>query len=133
MPQYRFIDDRDGSIHEIIMGMNDDHSYITPDGYKLRRLWDVAPNANIDSTSNLNPFDSKAYVDLTAKKQGTIGDLENLSRELSEKRTDKAGQDEVKQKMFKDYSKKRGGAKCALERQEIIANITKNPIELKIK
>ena len=44
--------------------------------------------------------------------KGTYGDLQDYSKELSEKRkTMNNGVDPVQQKFFKDYSKQRKGAK----------------------
>ena len=41
----------------------------------------------------------------------TVGDMWDLSKDMSEKRAKKAGKDPVKEKYFKDYEKKRKGVK----------------------
>lgn len=58
---------------------------------------------------NSDPFSQRAFVEETARKRGTVGDMMDYSRELSEKRAQKnGGVDPVQTKFFKDYQKKIG-------------------------
>lgn len=93
---------------EVIQGMNDEHSY-EEDGLAWERVF-LAPNASIDADAD--PFNSRQFVETTAAKKGTMGDMMDYSKELSEKRARKnGGVDPVKEKYYKDYSKARNGAK----------------------
>lgn len=103
MPIYSYIDDDTGEIHDVAQGMNDVHEYYH-NGKKLRRIFYV-PNASIDTNVN----SESAFVEKTAKMRGTIGDIQDYSKELSEKRG--GFNDPVRQKYYKDYSAKRKGAK----------------------
>jgi hypothetical protein len=51
------------------------------------------------------------FVRVTSSQRGNVGDLFDRSKELSEKRQKIYGKDPVKNKYFKDWSKKRGGKK----------------------
>ena len=131
MPIYLYLDERDNSIHEVIQTMKEEHRYFI-DGYELKRVF-INPQANIGSTSKLDPMDSKSYVNLTREKRGTVGNLQDLSKELSIKREEKLGIDPQKQAHFNRYAKIRNGRRHPLERKEKLEKILKEPIELKIK
>jgi hypothetical protein len=102
MPIYSYIDDN-GEVHDVVQGMNDVHEYYH-EGKKLRRIY-YSPNASIDT----NVSSENSFIEKTGKMRGTIGDIQDYSRELSEKRG--GFNDPIKQKYYKDYSKKRKGAK----------------------
>lgn len=89
-----------GEIVEVSQGMNDEHVYVV-DGVKWNRIFTV-PNASIDT--KIDPFSSKDFAQKTLKK-GTMGDLFDRSRELSEKRKDKEGYDPVEKKQAEKYNK----------------------------
>jgi hypothetical protein len=55
------------------------------------------------------------FAEYTKNHRGTIGDLWDRSAELSEKRSKIYGKDPVKDKYFKDWSKKRKGKKHPLD------------------
>ena len=66
----------------------------------------LAPNASIDNS--IDPFSKQQYLEATKNKKGTVGDMMNLSAELSQKRADKSGGlDPVKEKFFDNYAKER--------------------------
>ena len=89
--------------------MSEDHVYTDDKGVQWKRVFQV-PNAAIDSQIDHNS--STAFVDATRNKKGTYGDLLDKSRELSDKRAqERGGTDPLKEKVFKDYSAKRKGAK----------------------
>jgi hypothetical protein len=90
---------------EIVQSMFDTHEY-SKDGVKWIRVFD-APQLSIDT--NINEFSESDFVNKTKQKKGTVGDLMDLSKELSEKRTAKAGNDSVQKEFFKEYKKKRKG------------------------
>jgi len=89
-------------IKEICQGMNDVHEYFE-DGIKWNRVFTVptmSMNAKIDA------FSSEDVVRKTANHKGTLGDLFDMSRDMAEKRKDRAGHDPVQEKAVKNYKKK---------------------------
>lgn len=109
MPTYIYKHPKEEKYIEVIQSMNDDHKYFDEDGLEWKREW---TNPQLNTESNIDPFDSKAFVERTGNMKGTYGDLQNYSKELSQKRKDiHGGIDPVQQKYFKQYSKKRGGSK----------------------
>lgn len=94
---------------EVFQTMMEDHVYVDSDGLEWKRVFTI-PNASIDS--QIDPYSSKEFVQKTENKKGTIGDMMDYSKEMSEVRSEKnGGIDPVKEKYFKDYSAKRNGEK----------------------
>jgi|TARA_B100000902_G_scaffold393673_1_gene448380 hypothetical protein len=93
---------------EVFQRMNDEHIYIDEFGVEWGRVWTI-PHASIDSS--IDPFNNQQYIDATHNKKGTIGDMMDLSAELSAKRAEKSGGlDPVKEKFYDNYKKERKGA-----------------------
>ena len=111
MPQYVYKNTETEEYREIFQTMKEVHEYFGEDG--LEKTWIrvfTSPQASIDS--HIDPFSSKQFVDKTANKKGTQGDLWDRSKDLSESRAQlNGGVDPVKQKYFENYSKTRKGAK----------------------
>jgi hypothetical protein len=106
MPIYQFSNPETDEVIDIVQKMKDEHVYIDDKGLEWERVW-MIPNASIDT--QVDPFDSKKYLDATRKKQN-MGDMFDQARELSEKRAQQAGgEDPIKKKYLKEYSEKRGG------------------------
>ena len=103
MPIYLFQHPESGEQVEVLLGMNEDKFYIDDDGIEWQRVF-LAPNATIDA--ELDPFSSRSFIDKTNSK-GSMGDLMERSKEMSEKRKDKLGFDPVQKKYFQEYSKKK--------------------------
>ncbi len=77
------------------------------DGTKWNREW--AP-PQVNGQGSIDPWSNADFVNKTAGK-GTMGDLLDRSKELSDKRAQEAGgKDPVKEKYYKQYAKDRGGA-----------------------
>tara|TARA_B110000483_G_C17840565_1_gene406414 strand:- start:22 stop:360 length:339 start_codon:yes stop_codon:yes gene_type:complete len=112
MPIYVYEHPKTGKTIEVIQSMKEDHSYKDKSGLKWNRVFS-APSASIDA--NIDPFSSKSFVDKTNAK-GTVGDLLERSKELSNKRKDKLGYDPVQKKYFENYSEKRRGRKHNLDK-----------------
>ncbi|NVM34334.1 MAG: hypothetical protein HWN81_01985 [Candidatus Lokiarchaeota archaeon] len=94
---------------EVVQGMNDKHVYFDSEGLEWKRVFTI-PNASIDS--QIDPYSSKQFVESTANKKGSFGDMMDYSKEMSQKRAEaNGGIDPVREKTFKDYSEKRNGAK----------------------
>jgi hypothetical protein len=103
MPLYEYEHPKTKRRVTVIQKMTDVHEYIE-DGVKWNRVFDV-PNASIDS--QVDPFSEKQFMEKTKNFKGTMGDLWDMSAELSEKRAQKRGGiDPVKDKAVKTYEKK---------------------------
>ena len=102
-------------IREVLQSMKEEHVYFE-ENIQWKRIYTV-PTASIDT--KIDPFSAKEFINKT-NKRGTVGDVMDLSSELSEKRAEKTGQgDPVKQKLFKDYEKK-VGKKHLLDKKKVI-------------
>ena len=108
MPVYTFINPDTQDEVEVVQAMKEPHVYIDGDGLEWKRKW-ALPNAQIDA--EIDPFDKEAFKRKVGggSAKGTVGELWDRSRELSEKRKQKLGYDPVKQAFEKKYSKDRQG------------------------
>ncbi len=104
MPEYIYEHPETGEQVIVLQSIHEEHSY-NIDGTEYNRVYTI-PNASIDT--KIDPHSQK---DFREKAKGSIGDLWDQSAEASEKRQERHGQDPVKKKFFKDYSKSRKGAK----------------------
>ena len=109
MPLYTYRNPETEEEIDILQGMNDVHEFIDADGFKWDRVY-YSPNASIDTRTD--EFSSKKFVERTASKKGSVGDMLDYSAEMSSRRAAQAGGvDPVKKNYLDDYSKKRKGAK----------------------
>ena len=104
MPIYAFKHPQTGEEVEVIQKMQECHVYIDDDGTEWQRVWDT-PNASIDSGLDGS---KESFMRYTENKKGNLGDLWDASRESSEKRAKRYGQDNVKKKHFKKFKKEKG-------------------------
>jgi hypothetical protein len=102
MPNYIFENPDTGEVVEVFQHMTDKHEYIK-DGITWSRVFS-APNASIDT--QIDPNNSKAFVKKTDNKGMKLGDMWDLSKDLSDKRAKKYGKDPVKEKAIESYRKK---------------------------
>jgi len=72
-----------------------------------KRYWGGKGHLGFAFNTKIDPYSSDSFVKATDKKM-TMGQMFDLSKEMSEKRAQKEGIDPVKQKMYKDYEKKNG-------------------------
>ena len=82
---------------EIIQGMKEDHVYVDEEGVEWEREY-TPPNAQIKDT--IDPFNKNQFLQKTADSKGTMGDMIDRSKELSEKRKEVLGKDPVQEKFF---------------------------------
>lgn len=127
MPIYLYQNPKTEEVVEVIQSMKEPHIFIDEDGLEWKRLWTV-PQASIDT--QLDAFSHRQFVEKT-RNGGTMGDLWDRSRELSEKRADKVGgEDPLKRKYIKQYEKERGGVKAPPsitgKKKEITIDFTKS-------
>ncbi len=102
MAIYVFENPNTGETIELSFGMNDKKSYIDQNGVEWERVY--FPTLFAFDTK-IDPHDSKAFVKKT-DKAGTIGDIMDLSKEMSERRGGKKN-DPVKKEFSKDWKKRR--------------------------
>lgn len=106
MPIYLYQHPETEEVVEVVQGMNEDHSYVDNHGTKWTRLF-TSPNANFDT--QVDPFSRSDYLKSTENKKGTMGDLMDYSKELSQERASKnGGVDPVAEKFYSDHEKKTG-------------------------
>jgi len=120
MPIYLYRNDGSEETREVFQKMNDEHIYLGKEGNELgwRRVYTV-PQASFDT--KVDPNDPKSFVERTASKKGTYGDMQDYSKELSHKRAEQHdGVDPVKEDFFKRYSAERKGAKHPEEQRKAI-------------
>jgi hypothetical protein len=108
MPLYIYQNPKTQEVKEIVQSIHDKHEYFE-NGIKWNRIFTV-PQVGIDSKLDANSTE-KDFAEKTKNKKDKVGDLWDRSRELSEKREKLYGKDPVKEKYFKDWSKKRKGKK----------------------
>ena len=107
MPHYEYYSPELDKFIEIYQSMHGDHSsFIDNDGIIYKRIYN-SPQLNTESSAKIDPYNKKDFVKATSKK-GSVGDILDLSAELSERRAEKDGEDPVKRKYFDDYKEKIG-------------------------
>lgn len=102
MAIYVFEHPKTGETIELSFGMNDKKFYIDKDGVEWSRVY--FPSLFAFDTK-IDPHDPKAFVRKT-EKGGTLGDIMDLSKEMSERRGGKKN-DPVKKEYAKGWKKRR--------------------------
>lgn len=109
MPIYLFQHPKTEEVAELFFGMNDEKKYVDEDGTEWNRIYSL-PQLNTEAS--IDPWSNSDFINKTAGKQGTYGDLMDRSAELSDKRaSENGGVDPLKKKYFENYSKERNGVK----------------------
>lgn len=103
MPLYTFQHPETEEIIEVIQRMGDLHSYSDKKGVTWSRIFTKPQTALNTRISSTNP---KEFVDKTRGKNYSVGQLWDMSAELSEKRAGRSGQDEVRVKAENKYEEK---------------------------
>lgn len=119
MPEYIYENPDTGEQVTVLQSIHEEHIYEI-DGVVYDRVYTI-PNASIDT--KIDPNSPKEFRE---KAKGTIGELWDQSKELSDKREKQQGQDPVKNKFFEDYSKTRKGAKHPKDPSNKSDSVTKN-------
>lgn len=90
---------------EIVQSIHEQHVYIDKEGNKWNRVFTLP---ELNTSDKLNEFSTeKDFSNYTKNKKGSIGDLWDKSKELSEKREKKFGKDPVKENYKKTWTSKR--------------------------
>ena len=113
MPIYTYQHPKTGKTIDIHQSMSEDHVYTDDKGVEWRRVFYPVSFA---FDTKLDPHDPKAFIKKT-EKGGTIGDIMDLSKEMSEKRGGDKN-DEVKVKHAKDKEKKLNDRRLANLKEE---------------
>tara|TARA_R110002153_G_scaffold45929_9_gene129439 strand:+ start:329 stop:727 length:399 start_codon:yes stop_codon:yes gene_type:complete len=110
MPIYEYKHSETGETRDIILSVGQRDSFKGDNGKDENWERQVSrANFTVDPSSTVDPFSKRDFQKVTSNKNGTVGDLMELSEELSEKRADKnGGVDPVQAKHYKDYEKKTG-------------------------
>ena len=111
MPVYFFEHPETGEVKEVQQRMKGEHVYQDENGVQWNRVF-TAPYTSIPI--GVNPHSAEDFVGRTKNLKGTtVGEMWDLSKELSEKRKQERGDgvDPVQNKYFKSYAKKRKGLK----------------------
>lgn len=102
MAIYLFEHPKTKEIKEVFLKMTDSICYVDKNGVKWDRIY-TSPNLGFDT--RLDPYSKRAFMDKT-QKGGTLGELFDLSKEMSEKRGG-VKNDPVKKQYSKEWKKKR--------------------------
>ena len=113
MPIYIYKNPETNEVKEVFQTMVEPHVY--REEIEWTRIF-LSPQASIDT--QMDEFSSTDFVEKTRNKKGSLGDLWDKSKELSDKREKRAGVDELKQQNYKDYSKTRRGRKHPDQQKE---------------
>jgi hypothetical protein len=123
MPVHEFVHEATGQTVEVYVPINadqKDHQVQVVDGKEFKRIY-AAPLASIDT----RPGDAtkEDFTRLTTNKKGlTVGQMWEMSAEMSEHRAAKAGgRDEVKESFYKNYKKEFGKPHPDDQRRERMA------------
>ena len=108
MPLYTFSHPSNGQIIDVFFHMNDEKKYIDDSGIEWVREYH---SPELNATGQTNAWNSKQFVEKTGRNKGKLGDMLDLSSELSRERASQnGGLDPLKEKYYKRYSKERNGA-----------------------
>lgn len=113
MPEYIYKNPNNNKVISIIQSIHDKHEYVDQDGLKWDRVFTV-PQVNTEIKLKAESS-SKDFTEYTKNKKGSLGDLWDASKDLSEKREKIFGKDPIKKDYFKKWSKKRKGKKHPLD------------------
>jgi hypothetical protein len=124
MPSYTYENPLTGETKDIVQRMNDQHTYFE-NGVEWKRVF-TKPQAAIDT--HINPESSRDFVDKMGRKKCTLGNMQDESAVLSQKREKTMGKDPVKEKYYDSYSKKRKGR----PHPDLIKKKTSSTIEIEL-
>tara|TARA_R100000008_G_scaffold86708_1_gene81034 strand:+ start:211 stop:609 length:399 start_codon:yes stop_codon:yes gene_type:complete len=110
MPTYLYQHPETKEIIEVSQKISETHEYTDENGLLWNRVFTV-PHASVPNMTRIDSSSEHDFMKKTQDFDGTIGDLMDASKDLSEKRKQERGHDHVQQKFFKKYSEDRQGLK----------------------
>lgn len=116
MPIYVFQHPKTKKVKEIIQRMNEEHVFVDKKGIKWER---ILVNPQVAFNTQLSATDSKGFVAKTRDKNYSLGQLWDMSAELSSRREGTSGVDEIKAKAEEAYKKKTDKAHPHSKKQSI--------------
>ena len=120
MPVYPFINSESKEVRHIYIPITGQVTvYNGENGLETgvwKRDYSDYSTVNFGMQTRIDPYSNKSFISATEKNM-TMGEMMDLSQEMSDKRKDKEGIDPVKQKYRKDYER-RNGVKSLDEIQE---------------
>jgi hypothetical protein len=109
MPIYVYENKKTGEVVEVFQSMAEVHEYNGVDGREKGHWRRVFVNPNLSFDTAVDPYDQKSFINSTAGKNDSYGDLFDRSAEASAKRAEKDGKDPIKEKAYSDYNKATNG------------------------
>lgn len=103
MPIYVFKHPDKEEYEEVLQKMSDEHAYADSSGLQWQRVFTAPATISLGLISDTDS--SSQFVDKT--KGWTAGEMWDYSKELSERRKDKRGDDHVERARDKERGKKR--------------------------
>jgi predicted nucleic acid-binding Zn ribbon protein len=120
MPIYIYEHPETGEHIEVLQSMKEEHTYKDEEGVEWRRVF---LSSELNTTGNIDPWNKNDFMNKTAGDSGSMGDLMDRSKDLSEMRAQQnGGVDPVQQKYFEDYKKRRGGKAHPSQKKKTIEN-----------
>jgi hypothetical protein len=104
MPLYIYQDTKTDRFREVVQTMSEEHVYFEDDREWARVF--TLPQASIDANWDCNS--SADFVEKTKNKKGSMGDIWDKSRELSEERKKDRGTDSLRESKLQSYEKETG-------------------------
>jgi len=88
---------------EVLQSIDSEHKYTDETGLEWERVF---TNPNLQISARIDPMNKKEFCDKTREKNYNLGDMMDLSAEMSAKRVGKMGRDEIKEAEMVKYEKK---------------------------
>ena len=107
MPRYLFQHPKTEETIEVTQGMKEEHVYIDESGIKWNRVF-TKPHAAIKNNLINADTSEQDFVRKTSEKNYSLGEMWDLSAELSQKRKRVHGNDPIKEKEKKKYEQRTG-------------------------
>lgn len=113
MPIYLYSHPKTGEVKEVHQTMKEEHVFFDEKGVEWKRVFCI-PQMNMDT--KLDPNSIEDFVRYTGARKGTLGEMQDLSAELSKARADKNGNTDPVKESFLDQQEKNTG-KVSFERK----------------
>ena len=109
MPVYSYEHPRTGETIDIVQSMDEQHVYVDELGVQWSRIFSPC---QLNTTGRIDPWDKNSFMNTTGDSKGSLGDIMDRSKEMSDARAEQCGgEDPVKKKFYRNYAKRRNGAK----------------------
>ena len=119
MPVHNFQNEKTGKIISVLVSIKEpvkNHQIQIEDGEVYKRVYDM-PSMSMDV--KMGDLTKEDFIRSTSSKNYTIGNMMDISKEMSEDRAKRnGGKDPVKEKMYADYEKKTGKKHFEAERRD---------------